>query len=100
MAKLGTEKKPVRFRVQTEDRLGEIASICEKHGWKFVGELAPGVPEDISQVEYLQNPRAFTSKPRMEHSDRMTAVRDQPKIGRNAPCPCGSGLKYKKCCMN
>lgn len=22
----------------------------------------------------------------------------EPKIGRNAPCPCGSGLKYKKCC--
>ena len=21
------------------------------------------------------------------------------KIGRNAPCPCGSGLKYKKCCQ-
>ncbi len=25
-------------------------------------------------------------------------VRDQPKIGRNEPCPCGSGKKYKKCC--
>ena len=23
-----------------------------------------------------------------------------PKIGRNDPCPCGSGKKYKKCCMN
>ncbi len=22
------------------------------------------------------------------------------KVGRNAPCPCGSGKKYKKCCMN
>jgi len=22
-----------------------------------------------------------------------------PKIGRNAPCPCGSGQKYKKCCL-
>lgn len=24
----------------------------------------------------------------------------KPKIGRNDPCPCGSGLKYKKCCGN
>ena len=24
--------------------------------------------------------------------------REQPKIGRNDPCPCGSGKKYKKCC--
>ena len=27
-------------------------------------------------------------------------VRTPPKIGRNDPCPCGSGLKYKKCCLN
>jgi uncharacterized protein YecA (UPF0149 family) len=24
--------------------------------------------------------------------------RAQPKVGRNDPCPCGSGKKYKKCC--
>ena len=26
-------------------------------------------------------------------------VRQGPKIGRNDPCPCGSGKKYKKCCL-
>ena len=26
-------------------------------------------------------------------------VRQNPKIGRNDPCPCGSGKKFKKCCM-
>ena len=25
-------------------------------------------------------------------------VREYPKIGRNDPCPCGSGKKYKECC--
>ena len=25
-------------------------------------------------------------------------TRDAPKVGRNDPCPCGSGKKYKKCC--
>ena len=29
-----------------------------------------------------------------------TFKRDTPKIGRNQPCPCGSGKKYKKCCLN
>jgi hypothetical protein len=28
-----------------------------------------------------------------------TFVRGQPKISRNAPCPCGSGRKYKQCCL-
>ena len=27
-----------------------------------------------------------------------TPQRSAPKVGRNDPCPCGSGLKYKKCC--
>jgi len=28
-----------------------------------------------------------------------TPVKSKPKIGRNDPCPCGSGKKYKNCCM-
>ncbi len=27
-------------------------------------------------------------------------ARDYPKIGRNDPCPCGSGKKYKNCCLD
>ena len=27
-----------------------------------------------------------------------TYKREQPKVGRNDPCPCGSGKKYKHCC--
>jgi len=29
---------------------------------------------------------------------RIAPVRSSPKVGRNDPCPCGSGIKYKKCC--
>ncbi len=29
---------------------------------------------------------------------RSKTVMKEPKIGRNDPCPCGSGKKYKKCC--
>jgi preprotein translocase subunit SecA len=31
------------------------------------------------------------------HPKQETVVRTQPKVGRNDPCPCGSGKKYKKC---
>jgi len=30
--------------------------------------------------------------------DQMPVVRESPKVGRNDPCPCDSGKKYKKCC--
>ena len=45
--------------------------VLEKDGWKFdSGELVGEKP----------------------------IVREEPKVGRNDPCPCGSGKKYKKCC--
>ena len=39
---------------------------------------------------------AFCKK---KHSPRTQALA-VPKVGRNDPCPCGSGKKYKKCCAN
>lgn len=37
---------------------------------------------------------------RKAHAKSKTVVKHEEKIGRNDPCPCGSGKKYKKCCMN
>jgi len=33
-----------------------------------------------------------------DEKGREPVKRDGDKVGRNAPCPCGSGKKYKKCC--
>ena len=33
-----------------------------------------------------------------DYKEEKPFVRESPKIGRNDPCPCGSGKKYKKCC--
>ena len=32
-----------------------------------------------------------------EHTPEVPYVREQPKVGRNDPCHCGSGKKFKKC---
>ena len=86
MAKLGTSKKPAIVRVQTPQKAGEIVALCDEHGWKVIVGIEPDKPEDISDVERLLNP----SPP----------IRIEAKVNRNDPCPCGSGKKYKKCCMN
>jgi len=83
-AKLGTETNPAVVRVQTEKRMKEVASIFEENGWKFTMGLEPDKPEDITDLELLLNP----TQP----------MKAEKKVGRNAPCPCGSGKKYKKCC--
>jgi len=33
------------------------------------------------------------------HAPGVTYQRSAPKVGRNDACPCGSGKKYKKCCL-
>ncbi|MBV8914496.1 MAG: SEC-C domain-containing protein [Acetobacteraceae bacterium] len=33
-----------------------------------------------------------------ERDHRHEPYRASPKLGRNTPCPCGSGRKYKRCC--
>jgi uncharacterized protein YchJ len=44
----------------------------------------------------------FTSDERKrmyaEQKRSRTAIRNDDKVGRNDPCPCGSGKKFKKCC--
>ncbi|MEW8087972.1 MAG: SEC-C metal-binding domain-containing protein, partial [Candidatus Thiodiazotropha endolucinida] len=32
--------------------------------------------------------------------DELIKKREQTPVGRNDPCPCGSGKKYKKCCLH
>ena len=82
--KLGTEKKPAVVSVQTEERLKEVTAIFEEHEWAFSIDLEPDKPENITDLEILLNP------------PKQTKVEAKP--GRNEPCPCGSGKKYKKCC--
>ena len=36
----------------------------------------------------------------VDNEEQQQYIRAERKIGRNEPCPCGSGKKYKKCCMN
>ena len=42
-------------------------------------------------------PRAAQRRRQRRSDEAKPMRRDQPKVGRNDPCPCGSGKKYKKC---
>jgi preprotein translocase subunit SecA len=60
------------------------------------------INEDMNQVKDVQYRHADVSTDSVEGeqpAERTTApVRSGPKVGRNDPCPCGSGKKYKACC--
>lgn len=84
MASIGTHANPARARVKTEDRAFELLALCQDRRIQLVVELAPDEPEDIADIEQAL----------IEREPIIAA----PKIGRNEPCPCGSGKKFKKCC--
>lgn len=49
--------------------------------------------EQLAQLEFKKI-HSTPDIPKVEQYQR-----ESPKISRNAPCPCGSGKKYKKCCI-
>jgi SEC-C motif-containing protein len=69
----GTVTFVARFRTAGQEREHvEVARFVREDGrWAYAGQV--------------ETPPA-------------TVRREGPKIGRNDPCPCGSGKKYKKCC--
>ena len=62
-----------------------------------VYQVSQAKHEDVSQFEMAQRQRAAAQAPQGEQKTKQITL-DQPKVGRNDPCPCGSGKKYKKCC--
>lgn len=75
MTRLGSKQRPAVVRVQTHE-----------HDWDFIIGVEPDKDEDITDLLKLLHPERFT-------------VQVAPTAGRNDPCPCGSGNKYKKCCL-
>jgi len=84
LASIGSRKKPAVVRVQTTERAQRILEFCDENGIIAIVGVEPDKPEDISDID-----RAILAR---------EPIRSTPKVGRNEPCPCGSGKKFKKCC--
>jgi len=53
--------------------------------------------DEVGQFAMAERQRAAAQAPQGEVVVKQIKL-EQPKVGRNDPCPCGSGKKYKKCC--
>ncbi len=86
--------------------------VYKKEGFELFQEMISRIKEETLGILYriqisepqniadLQQPKeqelVFSSGD--EPAKKNPVKRTQKKVGRNAPCPCGSGKKYKKCC--
>ncbi len=68
-----------------EEKLVETPARREK--------LTRRIPQSLAAIHAFWLPYRVAA-----HADRAPVRRTGPKVGRNDPCPCGSGVKFKKCC--
>ena len=103
--------------------LADFGRYCEENGFsqeKAISSEKALLPENVQSTrggvideelrelhdEWMQTPRDSLAgkKPSQVMSGGLfpekveTFRRESPKVGRNDPCPCGSGKKFKKCC--
>jgi preprotein translocase subunit SecA len=84
-----------RIRIQSE---AEVAAMeerqrqqAERRALEFQHAESAGLADDAAAA--TEGAAVAEAAPEV----RAPQLRDQPKIGRNDPCPCGSGKKYKQC---
>lgn len=84
------------FRYRSEQRLCRTSDemLTRLRGWAMFEQ--PDEEDEDDSAEDMMD-RAFS---RMIDQIGKTEPRKSVKIGRNDPCPCGSGKKYKQCCLN
>lgn len=88
--------------------LADFSTFCRERGLEEeLGEAEMSEAMQELHEEWLQTPRpalegekpaAVLEGGRLFPSKVETFRREAPKVGRNDPCPCGSGKKYKRCC--
>jgi len=84
-------------RDKVTDMIFKVSLSAGEEQVANVYDISDTVHEQLSGYDHLTgsaDPQAAQSTPPRP----VTIVRDVPKVGRNDPCPCGSGKKYKKCC--
>lgn len=72
-------------KIQSEAQLEEAAEAIETRG-ESIANVTYSAPTETGEVETTVDPETVRS-----------AAADVPRAGRNDPCPCGSGKKYKHC---
>ncbi len=75
------------------DSVGEEDFLSEKEYFERTFTDIVDVKEYLPAENFINKKRAFKAI-----RNKQTVKHDEPKTGRNEPCPCGSGRKYKKCC--
>ncbi len=85
----------IEYQFISYDMFEELSNNIQNDIVKTLFHIKIVTPEQGLEREQVAKP---TSTNKDESAGGTTRVRKEPKVGRNDPCPCGSGKKYKQCC--
>lgn len=85
----------IEYQFISYDMFEELSNNIQNDIVKTLFHIKIVTPEQGIEREQVAKP---TSTNKDESAGGTTRVRKEPKVGRNDPCPCGSGKKYKQCC--
>ena len=85
-----------RFHIPTEQEIAEMEARQRRQSMKFIHAEAESPAAEADAAKAARPPRANAPGASAISGDQ-PFVRKTKKIGRNDPCPCGSGKKYKQC---
>lgn len=91
------QRDPVAmYRIQGADMFDEMIADIRENTVRMILSAIPKPREEIKRVQ-VANPliEGFAGG---KAPARKAPAKKAEKVGRNDPCPCGSGKKYKKCC--
>ena len=99
----GQQDPVVKYRIEGMDMFEEMTANIKADVVKILMNLRK--QEDAKRQETakitgaaLEAINSVDKGGKIKTDETRTVINDGPKIGRNDPCPCGSGKKYKNCC--
>ncbi len=75
-----------------------FSKLVEKIKDDFIEKIFKVQMAQQEEIREPDQPQQFVLSRGEASQDKKPVVRKEKKVGRNEPCPCGSGKKYKKCC--
>ena len=91
----GQHDPVVEYRSEGFDMFDEMTRSIREDTVKLILTVRVASEEDVKRE---QAAKVTSESGASDGSEKGRTVRKGKKIGRNDPCPCGSGKKYKKCC--
>ena len=86
------------YKIESFNMFEELVKAIREESVKAVFSLKPKRKEQVVNVKMTNNVTNLMTNAAGEDTPKRKPVKAEKKVGRNDPCPCGSGKKYKNCC--